>query len=538
MPSTRTTPDEIQHLRWCVRELVALSALPAIWANANPPDIAKGLAEVLQRTLSLDFLYVRVNRPADDAALEALCTNQPSNGLHTDREIGQLLSPWLNFDAVGVHSISNPCGAGTARLAVVSLGHDNHGFVAAGSERSGFPTEIERLLLGVSGNQAAIVLERKWAEEALKEADRRKDEFLAMLAHELRNPLAPIRSAIGVLQRLGPPDPTLQWARNVIERQSGHLTRLVDDLLDVSRITQGKIALQKEPIDLIAVIGRAVEASRPMIDARKQQLNVSLPDQMVRLEGDVTRLSQVISNLLNNAAKYTEDGGQIWLSAELKNGEVAFRIRDAGIGISPDFLPHVFELFTQADRSLDRSYGGLGIGLTLVRTLVQMHGGTVEAFSEGLGHGSEFVVRLPMLIQTQYVAEDGAMIQSKAGRPVSHRILIIDDNVDSAESLALLLQLNGHDVRFVQNGSAALTLSRTFQPKVILLDIGLPGMDGYKVARKLREQPETREAVLVALTGYGRPEDRERSKEAGFDYHLVKPVDHGAVQALVDSYPG
>src|SRR5262245_22724419 len=379
------------------------------------------------------------------------------------------------------------------------------------------------------------ITERKRAQDALRDADRRKDAFLAMLAHELRNPLAPIRNAIALLDRMSSPDQALKRATAVIQRQSELLTRLVDDLLDVARITQGKIKLQKERIDLITIIGSAVEVSRPMMDQRKQQLTVSLPDETVMFEGDLTRLSQVVSNLLNNASKYSETGGQIWLSAKLNSTEMVLRIRDTGIGIPPDFLPHVFELFTQSDRSLDRSHGGLGIGLTLVRALVQMHGGTVEAHSDGLGQGSEFVVRLPVLTPTPQPAQAGVAHRGVAGRASSQRILIVDDNVDAAESMALLLQLNGHEVMFAQDGLAALALSSTFHPKVILLDIGLPGLDGYSVAQKLRKQPETRDVMLIALTGYGQPEDRERSKAAGFDYHLVKPVDHNAIENLIHS---
>jgi signal transduction histidine kinase/CheY-like chemotaxis protein len=379
------------------------------------------------------------------------------------------------------------------------------------------------------------ITERKRAQDALRDADRRKDEFLAMLAHELRNPLAPIRNAITLLEQLCPRDEMLKRATAVIHRQSEHLTRLVDDLLDVSRITQGKIKLQKERIDLITIIERAVEVSRPMMDQRKQQLTVSIPDETVMFEGDLTRLSQVVSNLLDNASKYSENGGQIWLSAKLKSTEMVLRIRDTGIGIPPDFLPHVFELFTQSDHSLDRSHGGLGIGLTLVRALVQMHSGTVEALSDGLGHGSEFVVRLPVLTAISQPAQAGPDHNGVGGRTGSQRILIVDDNVDSAESMALLLQLNGHEVMIAHDGSAAQVLSATFHPNVILLDIGLPGLDGYSVAQKFREQPETRDVLLIALTGYGQPEDRERSKAAGFDYHLVKPVDHNAIEALIDS---
>jgi PAS domain S-box-containing protein len=378
--------------------------------------------------------------------------------------------------------------------------------------------------------------ERRKAEDALKEADRRKDEFLAMLAHELRNPLAPIRNAVQALRRFGSPDPQLQWVRDVIDRQAEHLARLVDDLLDVSRITQGKIALRKERLELMAVIARALETSRPNIDARKHHLNVSLPQEPIRLEGDLIRLAQVVSNLLNNAAKFTEEGGQIWLTAESREGEIVLRVRDNGVGIPADLLPRIFDLFTQADRSLDRSQGGLGIGLSLVRSIVEMHGGRVEAASAGLGRGSEFTVLLPLL--TEADAQTGSEPATRAGSaatPRRYRILVVDDNVDSAESMALLLKFSGHEVQMAHNGPSAIETALLFLPQVLLLDIGLPGMNGYEVARRLRERPEMQNAALLALTGYGQEEDRRRSKEAGFDHHLVKPVDPKLLETLIGS---
>jgi CheY-like chemotaxis protein/nitrogen-specific signal transduction histidine kinase len=385
----------------------------------------------------------------------------------------------------------------------------------------------------------AVVIDiddRRKAEEALKEADRRKDEFLAMLAHELRNPLAPIRNAVQALRRLGSPDPQLQWIREVIDRQAEHLARLVDDLLDVSRITQGKIALRQERLELMAVIARALETSRPNIDARKHHLNVSLPQEPIRLEGDLIRLAQVVSNLLNNAAKFTEEGGQIWLTAESQEGEIVLRVRDNGVGIPADLLPRIFDLFTQADRSLDRSQGGLGIGLSLARSIVEMHGGQVEAASAGLGQGSEFTVRLPLLAEaTPQSGRESATRTGSAATPRRYRILVVDDNVDSAESMAFLLKFSGHEVQIAHDGPSAIETALLFLPQVLLLDIGLPGMSGYEVARRLRERPEMRNAALLALTGYGQEEDRRRSKEAGFDHHLVKPVDPKLLETLIGS---
>jgi PAS domain S-box-containing protein len=375
--------------------------------------------------------------------------------------------------------------------------------------------------------------DRKLSEEALIEADHRKDEFLAMLAHELRNPLAPIRNAAQLLKRLGPPVPELQWARDVIERQADHLGRLVDDLLDVSRITQGKITLRKEKFDLVNVIDSALEASRLLIEARRHRLSLSLPEHPLGVEGDPTRLTQVVANLLNNAAKFTPEGGQIWLAAEAAGDQVILRVRDTGAGITADLLPHVFDLFRQADRSLDRSQGGLGVGLTLVRSLVELHGGSVEARSDGQERGSEFVVRLPARpaqMETDRVAAAATVNTPSDAR---YRVLVVDDNVDSAESIALLLELNGHEVRMAHDGPAALEVADGFRPEVIVLDIGLPGMDGYEVARRLRNGGAMRAALLIALTGYGQAEDRKHSQAAGFDYHLVKPVDTVLLQNLI-----
>lgn len=381
------------------------------------------------------------------------------------------------------------------------------------------------------------ITERKQAEEALKQANRRKDEFLAMLAHELRNPLAPIRSAVQLLRRLGPPDPQLQQAREVIDRQAQHLTRLIEDLLDTARITQGKITLRRERLELRSAIGRALETTRPLIEARHHQLHVELPPEPLWLEGDPVRLAQVITNLLNNAAKYTEQGGEIWLSAERATSEIILRVRDNGMGIAPALLPHIFDLFTQAERSLDRAEGGLGIGLALVRSLVEMHGGRVAASSDGPGKGSEFVVRLPLLAKTPPETKTPPTDTNEpASAPKGHcRVLVVDDNVDSAECLALFLRLSGHEVQMAHDGPTAIDAAQMFQPQVVLLDIGLPKLDGYEVARRLREWPEMQKAVFIALTGYGRTEDQRLSRQAGFDHHLVKPVDPEAVEALINS---
>jgi PAS domain S-box-containing protein len=405
------------------------------------------------------------------------------------------------------------------------------GIVTPLSDAAGRLTGFSKILRDITERKRAHDLLRQQS-EALKEADRRKDEFLAMLSHELRNPLAPIRNATQVIRLLGASDPNVRRSTEMVERHVQHMTRLVDDLLDVSRITSGKIKLQVEPVELAAVVARAVETTRPLIDARKHQLRVSLPPEALRLEADPVRLGQVMANLLTNAAKYTEEGGRIGLTVEREGGAAVIRVRDNGVGIPRDKLASVFDVFTQVDRSLERSQGGLGVGLTLVKSLVEMHGGSVEAHSEGAGQGSEFIVRLPVL-QTEQPSEASKVEQTVRRPAAPRRVLVVDDNVDAAESLAMLLRIDGHEVRPVYDGTAALEAARTFRPEVILLDIGLPGISGYEVARRLRREPGLEKAFLVALTGYGQDDDRIQSQEAGFDTHLVKPADPTALQELL-----
>ncbi len=391
-----------------------------------------------------------------------------------------------------------------------------------------------RRMIGLSVDMT----ERRRLEEALTEraeklaaADQRKDEFLAMLAHELRNPLAPLSTALHLVRI----DPT-QRERflDMADRQVKQLVHLVDDLLDVSRITHGKIALRKERVALADVVARAVETARPAIEGRGQKLTVSLPAAPVHLDADPSRLAQVVGNLLGNASKYTQPGGSIWITAERLDEELVLRVRDTGVGLAPDLLPQVFDLFVQGDRSLDRARGGLGIGLTVVRRLVELHGGRVEARSAGLGHGSEFVIRLPVPQTPFATAATEPPPAASPGVPArALRILVVDDNTDSAQGLASVLTLWGHEVRVAFDGLAALELAEAQVPDVILSDIGLPGMDGYALARRLREHPGFGGAVLIALSGYGRDDDRRRALDAGFDHHLVKPPDLAALGELL-----
>ncbi|MDB5352907.1 MAG: hypothetical protein JWN86_4154 [Planctomycetota bacterium] len=383
------------------------------------------------------------------------------------------------------------------------------------------------------------ITELKQAEDKLKDADRNKDEFLAMLAHELRNPLAPIQSSLELFRLAGSNDPKLERAKAIMERQVNHLVRLVDDLLDVSRITRGQITLQKAPVDLATIVANAVESSRPLIDARRHDLQISLPSEALPFDGDPTRLTQVVVNLLSNSSKYTPEGGHISIEARSDGNQAVIAVKDDGMGIAPDMLPKVFNLFSQAERSLDRSQGGLGIGLTLVHRLVALHGGTVTVNSAGLGQGSEFVVRLPLLAGRVSDETAGASNRQKAeGTSLTRRILVVDDMPEVAESLAMLLEYLGHVVRMAHDGQTALQLIEEFRPDVILLDIGMPGMDGYAVARQIRAQPSLRGIYLAALSGYGTESDRERSREAGFDAHLLKPVKLATLERTLASLTG
>jgi signal transduction histidine kinase len=355
-------------------------------------------------------------------------------------------------------------------------------------------------------------------ERQLHDADRRKDEFLAMLAHELRNPMAPIRNASELLARTIPEDPEMQATVGIIKRQIAHLARLVDDLLDVSRITQGRIELQRRPLDLAEVVAQAMESVEPLMRERKHKVFVAASYEPLYVDGDAARLVQCLSNILTNSAKYTDPGGEIRLEQRAEGGFAVLSITDTGVGIPQELLPQIFDLFVQSDRSLDRSLGGLGIGLSVVQRLVEMHGGTVSASSPGPGRGARFEVRLPRV-----AAPAPARSQPQAAPPRALRILVVDDNADAADSLTLLLKLDGHQTQSVHTPSAALECAQRFEPEVILLDIGLPGMDGYEVARRIRARGSR--ARLIALTGYGQSEDVQRAREAGFDEHLVKPAD-------------
>jgi PAS domain S-box-containing protein len=399
------------------------------------------------------------------------------------------------------------------------------------------------LLSDEDDEMVAFVLDltdRKRAEKALRDADRRKDEFIAMLAHELRNPLAAISTAVHILRMKAPDLPELAWGRDVIARQVKQLSRLIDDLLDVSRMATGKLKLKPVRVDVREVVSRAAEAVQPLIASREHELRIVLPPDPLAAFADPARMEQVVTNLLSNAAKFTECGGRIEVSGGLERELILLRVRDNGVGIAPEALPSIFDLFTQADPSTDRAHGGLGIGLTLVKSLVTMHGGTVEASSEGIGMGSQFTVRIPAVGGDAHAAAhptEGAS-DSPARASARSRVLVVDDNEDVVHGLAKLIEAAGHEVRTAHNGPDALDIAREFLPSHVLADIGLPGMDGYELARAFRQDASLDRAVLIAVSGYGQSSDLSRSRAAGFHHHLLKPVEPSTLLPMLASEKG
>jgi signal transduction histidine kinase/ActR/RegA family two-component response regulator len=392
--------------------------------------------------------------------------------------------------------------------------------------------EIE--FLRTIAHYVTVANERARLIRELRQSDRRKDEFLATLAHELRNPLAPIRNALHIMELTRDDKHAIEQGRRMMERQLGHMVRLIDDLLDVSRISRGKLELRKERLELAAVVNDALETAAPLIEAGGHKLAVTLPREPVLLDGDPVRLVQALSNLLNNAAKYTDRGGSIALRAQRHAGEVAITLTDTGIGIPAESLPRIFDMFAQAKASAGRSHGGLGIGLSLVKSLVEMHGGHVRVHSDGVGKGTEVVVRLP-IVDAPLPAPPRERAQVETQTPIACRVLVADDNGDAAESMGALLRLMGNEVRIVRDGAAALEEAEAFRPDVMVVDIGMPLLDGYEVARRVREARWGKRIVLVALTGWGQEDDKRRAIEAGFDRHFTKPVNPRKIHALFDS---
>ncbi len=674
MPTSDSQADELLRLRNTMRDQVALSALPAVWAGYAPDHIAKSLAETLLNALTLDFVYVRVRDGCSAGDVETAC----AEGLTADREqvraVAETLAPWLMPGATELPPVViDPFRRGDLRVAVARFEHTaNEGVVIACSRRLDFPTEADRLLLSVGTNQMANVLERKRAEEdlsrltteserqrrvyetalsntvdfnyvfdrdgrftfvnkalltlwrkdladaigktffeldyppdlaarlqrqiqevidtqrplrdetpytsfdgtrayeyifvpvfgangsveavvgstrditerkaieeSLREADRKKDEFISLLAHELRNPLAPIRNGLEVMRLAGADaGSAVAEVRSMMDRQLGHMVRLIDDLMDVSRINRSKMELRRARVALKDVVNAAIETSRPAIDAQEHELNVSLPQRPVFLDADLTRLAQVFSNLLTNSAKYTGRGGRIWLTAERRGAEVVVSVRDTGIGIPVESLENIFDMFSQVDRSIERSSGGLGIGLALVKGLVEMHGGTVTAASEGPGRGSTFTVTLPTMAPRMEAAIASPSGYGHAESGPRRRVLVADDNRDGADSLAMMFRLMGNEVRTAHDGVAALAQAEAFLPEIVLMDVGMPKLNGLDAARRIREKPWGKTMTIIALTGWGQDEDKERSREAGCNGHLVKPVNLADLETLLAAVPG
>ena len=386
-------------------------------------------------------------------------------------------------------------------------------------------------IVGASKVARDVTLQRRVQRELL-EADERKNEFLAILAHELRNPLGPIRHAVKILRARTPSPDELSWATNIIDRQTEHMTRLVEDLLDVSRITRGTIELRRERVEVATILRTAVEASSALMERNRHQLKVTAPSQPVYVEGDITRLTQVVTNLLDNAAKYTDPGGKVWLSGDREGDMVVIRVKDSGIGIPSENMPRIFDMFAQSGPQLERSQGGLGVGLALVERLVKLHGGTVTAYSAGAGQGSQFTIRLPVAHGQK--APSAERREAPVGEAASRcRVLVVDDNVDSVDSLAMLLRMMGHEVETASDGEAALKAAEEFRPDVAILDIGLPKVNGYDLAKQIRQRPWAKDTVLVALTGWGQAQHRRRSVEAGFNHHLTKPVEFDVLQQIL-----
>jgi PAS domain S-box-containing protein len=546
--------DERWHRRKNGERFWALGIVtPTQDATGGHTGFSKILRDMTERKRAEE--QVRFQADVLDRVEQAVIVTDPDGRITYWNRFAERLYGWSREEATGRsvgELIVAPGEAGRAAEIMASLraGRNWSGeFLVRRRDGTAFPALVsdtpmldgDGRLRGIIGISADLT-ERKRLEEQLRlrvgelaEADRRKDEFLAMLAHELRNPLAPIRTGLDRMRLKVPPDSPLHPVMDTVERQLGQMTRLVDDLLDVSRITRGQITLQKERADLHAVIAQAVETARPVIDARQHDLTYTPAPEPLRLEADPTRLAQALSNVLSNAAKYTEKGGRIWLAAERGQGEAVVRVRDNGMGIAPEMLAKVFELFTQAHPAPYQSQGGLGVGLAVAKRLVEMHGGSVTAHSAGEGQGSEFVFRLPLLTESGGVetAVRGGM--GVPGRTAGcRRILLVDDLADVAEDMAALVrEAFGHEVRTAHDGPTALRVAAEFRPELVLLDIGLPGMSGYEVARRLRQQAGLGDVVLVALTGWGQEEDRRKTKEAGFDHHLVKPVGLKELQQLL-----
>jgi PAS domain S-box-containing protein len=502
-----------------------LGAHQAVTSLTVSENWAQGITAVSLSDKYADYRAYSEKPDGSGVYIEVCRTNCPMR--MTQKEL-EAHPAWKGF---GKHAKDHPPMRGWLAVPLIGHGGKNLGLVQLTDKAHGEFTEEDEAILVQLAAIASVGIENAYLYEQVREQDQRKDEFLATLAHELRNPLAPIRTGLAVLKLASSIDATVK-TREIMERQVEHMVRLIDDLLDVSRITSGKIQLKKERIDVRTVFNTALELSRSLIEESRHELLVSTPKEALLLDVDPVRMAQVVSNLLNNAAKYTPEGGRVGLFAERDGSEVVIRVQDNGVGLTPEALTKVFELFNQVGKTLDRSRGGLGIGLALVKRLVEMHNGHVTAESQGLGKGSAFVVRLPL----PAMQKTGGLVAGEhraLSLSIPRRILVVDDNVDGAQTLAMLLMLSGHTLETAHTGPDALTVAQAFQPSVMFLDIDLPGMSGYEVARQLRSNPTINGLILVALTGWGSEDDRRQAKNIGFDHHLTKPVEIEKLHSLL-----
>jgi len=549
VPSPALPPilDDLAVLKRCFRDIVALSTLPAMWSGADPRRIAESLASSLFTTLDPTLVYVGILPGVGDLPIAVAQTGRYQVDPSVAAALGSDIAAWTRtHDPHEPMQVPASACCGALNVFTRAVGHEAElGVIAVGyAPTREFPA-LHHLVLNVAATQAVTAIQnarllsslRKSDEDlraaigSLQEADRRKDEFLATLSHELRNPLAPLRNSLHLL-RLGGNERASAGIHEMMERQVNHLVRLVDDLLEMSRISRGTFELRRERIEVSAVVRHALETSGPSLQEAGHRLVVSLPEEALWVDGDPVRLSQILANLLNNAARYTEAGGEVHIQARREDGSALISVRDNGIGIAPDAIARIFEMFnrgTQAGRSPE---GGLGVGLALARKLAEMHGGSVTAHSDGPARGSEFVVRIPLAPAKREAAPADASPGSAIG---VRRILVVDDNHDAGDSLAMILKLLGADVRVAHDGPAALEILKSFEPNVVLLDIGMPGMDGYDVARRIRSDFPERGVILVALSGWGQEEDRRRARDSGFDHHLIKPAEVATLEALLRS---
>jgi PAS domain S-box-containing protein len=542
---TRARSEQLRRLAEVATRLSAAPDVASVCGvvSAEARDLIAAHQSILSFTTDQNWAQAINARSLSEkyAAWQAYDAMPDGSGIHAEvcstnrpmRMTQAELEAHPGWQESGRHAAVRPPLRGWLAAPLVGRDGRNLGLIQLSDKYRGDFTADDEAILVQLARMASVAIENARLVENLRDADKRKDEFLATLAHELRNPLAPLRNGLQILKRVGNAPGPVEQARGMMDRQLGHMIRLIDDLMDLSRISRGKITLRKERVELGKVVTQAVETSRPLFEENDHALTIQVPPRPICVDADVTRLAQVFANLLNNAAKYTERGGRILLSVERLEASAVVRVQDTGVGIPAHMLPQLFEMFTQVDRSLERSRGGLGIGLSLVKQLVEMHGGSVEAHSEGHGLGSEFVVRLPVVLAVEF--ERPAEENEPQPAAIERRILVVDDNRDAAVSLALMLKLQGNQTRTAHDGLEAVAEAEAFRPDVVLLDIGMPKLNGYDAARRIREQPWGQRMVLVALTGWGQEEDRRRSLEAGFNHHLVKPVDPAALEKLLAS---